>query len=220
MLLSVSLIALTLMPTVASAASAEFRRGQLSGVGATLRSQRVNAALGFGALGVGLGVAGGVLSSNATTQSQKDTGHLALGVGIGMGLGSLLLVFLRNPYERSADEFLRLSANEDAAAVERRFQALVADERRERRILSLLNLGVSGALIAWGFASSSSTKELLVGIGGAGLLTSATMLLWSPPAPYESLDRLHAAVDESAPQLQFGFAPMPGGAAIATGLRF
>lgn len=205
-------VGLVIASSSASAVPGPYRRGQVSGVAAAFRSQRLNAALGFGGVGLGLGVAGGVLASKAVTDSEKSTAAVALGAGAGLAVGAVLLAVLRNPYERRAEEFLRLSANEDEDRVERRFQTLVAEERRERRLVGIVNLLASGAVIAVGLLSTSSTREVLVGLGAGSAAASIFALVAPPPLPFESLETAGATV---------GLAPLPsGGAVLASAWRF
>ncbi len=124
-------------------------------------------------------------------------------------------------YERAADDFLRLSAAEDADAVERRFQALLAEERRERKFVGIVNLVASGALVGLGLASSTSSREILIGIGAGGAAAALFALFVTPPMPYEALGGAQSAAfaPKSSP-VQVGVVPLPGGLSLASGWSF
>jgi hypothetical protein len=199
---------------------AAYRRGQVSGLGLSMRSQRLNGALVGGGLGLGLGIAGGVLASKAVTDGEKSAAMISLGVGAGLTLGSVLLALIRSPYERKAEEFLRLSESEDADAVERRLATLVTEERRERRFLTVMNLVLSGLVAGIGFLNQSDAREILVGVGAGGVAVSLVTLAFPPPAPWESVATGRLAGREASSAFRFGIAPAPNGAALAAGWQF
>jgi hypothetical protein len=204
----------------ASARTATYRRGQVSGLSATFRSQRLQTALGFGGVGLGLGIAGGVLVSNAPTASDKSTGVAALSVGIAMTVVAGVSALVRTPYERAADDFLREAANEDSEAVERRFAALLANERSERRVLSIMNAVLSGAAIAIGLTASTSAREILLGLGAGGIAVSVVNFVVPPPMPFEALGAGGGGTAQRPSSIRFGVSPLPGGAALAGGWSF
>jgi hypothetical protein len=114
---------------------------QVSGLSATFRSQRLQTVLGFGGVGLGLvfGIAGEVLVSNAPEAPDTRTGLTVPSFAIVMTVLAGMSALVRTLYERAADDSLREAANEDSEAVERRFAALLANDRSEWRVLRIRN---------------------------------------------------------------------------------